>query len=125
MMRARLALRNTLPSSPFKSGLGGDVHIRAHAGLGDCPANDLLGSAKSIDGGRVDDIDAMLQRGTDGGNRFSFIGSAPHPPANGPGAERDGRDLERCAGNIGKLHVHFESFGLTSHDPAPSSCACG
>jgi hypothetical protein len=84
-----------------------------------------VGSAESIDGGRVDDIDAMLQRGTDGGNRFSFIGSAPHPPANGPGADRDGRHLERCAGNVAKLHVHFESFGLTSHDPAPSSSACG
>src|SRR6202023_1314129 len=113
---------------PFKSGLGGNKHARAHAGLGDCPANDLLGSAESIDGGRVDDIVSMLQHGTDGGNRFSFIGSAPHPPANGPGADRDGRHLERCAGNVGKLHVHFlhvhfESFGLTSHDPAPSSSA--
>jgi hypothetical protein len=42
--------------------------------------------------------------------------------ADGPGTDRDARDLERCAGNLGKLHFDFESVGLTSHDHVPSFC---
>src|ERR1019366_5507233 len=71
-----------LSTLPFKADLGRNEHARAQLTLGYCPANDLLGAAESIGRGRVDDIDAVLQCGTDGGNGFSFIGSAPHPPSN-------------------------------------------
>jgi len=41
--------------------------------------------------GRVDDIDALLDRGADGGNRFRFVGPTHiHPPmAQVPMATRD------------------------------------
>ena len=89
---------------PFKSGLGGDDDARAQAALGDCLADDLLGTAEAVDRSRIDDIDAMLERRPDGGNRGGFVGSAPHPSADGPGAERDARHRKRRARNVGELH---------------------
>ena len=97
---------------------------RAQPAFGDRPANDLLGAAESIDRGRVDKVDAMLERGLDGSDRFSFVGSTPHPPADGPSPNSNGRHLERRAGNVGTFHVHFESLCLTSHDPVLSLSAC-
>src|SRR3979490_529966 len=51
---------------PLKSSLGGNKHFRAPPTLGDRPANDLLGPAKSIDRGGIDDVDAMFECGVDG-----------------------------------------------------------
>src|ERR1700704_1101196 len=105
---------------PLKSGLGGKEHVRAQPAFGDRLANDLLGAAKSIDRGRVDKVDAMLERGLDGSDRFSFVGSAPHPPADGPSTDSDGRHPERRAGNVHAFHIQFESFCVTDHDPVLS-----
>src|SRR4030088_2395776 len=69
---------------PLKSGLGGDKHVRAQPAFGDRPANDLLGTAESIDRSRVDNVDAMLECGLDGSDRLSFVGSAPPPPDDRP-----------------------------------------
>src|SRR5258708_8333539 len=113
-----------LSTVPLKSGLGGNKHVRAQPAFGDRPANNLLGAAESIGRRRVDNVDAMLECGPDGGDRFGFVGSTPHPSADGPGADRDRRYLERCAGNLGKLHFRFESFCLIGHDPVPSSITC-
>src|SRR5258706_9418566 len=49
---------------PLKSGLAGNKHVRAQPAF-DRLAYDLLGAAKSIDGGGVDDVDAMPQCGPD------------------------------------------------------------
>src|SRR5712691_12554260 len=74
---------------PLEADLGGNKHARAQARLSDRLADDLLGAAESIDRGGVDDVDAVVQRGPDGRNRLSLVGSAPHPPADGPSADRD------------------------------------
>ena len=67
---------------PLKSGLGGNQHVRAQATFGDCLAYDLLGTAESVDRGRVDYVDAMLEGGPDGRNRLSLVLFHPHihPP---------------------------------------------
>src|SRR5258708_34951234 len=80
---------------PLKSGLGGNKHVRAQPAFGDRPANDLLGAAESLDRGRVDNVDAMLECGLDGSDRFSFVGSSPHPPADRPSALSDQRHPDR------------------------------
>jgi DNA-binding ferritin-like protein len=61
----------------------------------------------------------MLDRGADGGDGFRLVGSAPHPAADRPGAERDPRDLERCAGNSGPFELHLENIGLLNHRATP------
>src|SRR5882757_469150 len=76
---------------PFKAGLGGDKHARAQPTLGECLPNDFLGATESVSRRRVDDIDAMLDAGSDRGNRFRLIGSTPHPAADRPGADSDAR----------------------------------
>src|SRR5216684_3735454 len=108
---------------PLKSGLAGNDHVRAQPAF-DRLANNLLGAAKSIDRGRVDNVDTMVDCGPDGSDGYSLVGSAPHPPADGPGADRNVRHLERRAGNARAFHVHFESFCLTDHDRVPSLSAC-
>src|SRR5258708_24281643 len=113
-----------LSTVPLKSGLGGNKHVRAQPAFGDRPADDLLGAAESIGWRGVDNVDAMLECGPDGGDRFGFVGSTPHPSADGPGADRDRRYLVRSAGKLGKLHFRFESFCLIGHDPVPSSSTC-
>src|SRR5258705_12967378 len=35
-----------------------------------------------------------------GANRFFFVGSAPHPAADGPGAERDSRTNKICTRDV-------------------------
>src|SRR5882724_12632573 len=79
---------------PLQSGLGGNEHVRAQPAFGDRLADDLLGPAESVDRGGVDNVDAMLECGPNGCDRLSLVGSAPHPSADGPGADGDGRHLE-------------------------------
>src|SRR6516165_12724664 len=55
--------------------------------LGDGLADDLFRTAESIDRGGIDEIDAALDRCSDRGNGFRFLGSTPHPAADGPGAQ--------------------------------------
>ena len=105
------------PAIPLQSGLGRNQHVRAQPAFGDRLADDLFGAAKPIDRSGVDNIDAMLECAPDGGDGFGFVGAAPHPPADRPRADGDRRHLERGAGNVGKLHFHFESFCVINHDP--------
>src|SRR5882757_3676779 len=99
---------------PFKAGLGGNEDAGAPAPFGDRLSDNFLGAAEAVDRRRIDDIDAVLQCRPDGRNGLGFVGSTPHPSANGPGAERDGRHFEGGAVNIGELHLHFEAIRLPS-----------
>src|SRR5450631_172675 len=101
---------------PLKPGLGGYNHIRAQLAFGDGLANDLLGATESIDRGGVNNVDAMLECGPDGSDRFPLVGTAPHPAADRPSTDSDGRHLERRTVNLAAFHIHFESFCLMSHD---------
>ena len=113
-----------LSALPFQSGLGCNKNLRAQSAFGDRLADDLLRTAESVDRGRVDNVDTMLECGADRSNGLSFVGSAPHPTADGPSSDSNRRHLQRRAGNVGKLHVHLESFCLTSHDPIPCFGTC-
>jgi hypothetical protein len=83
--------------------------------LGDSLANDLFGSAESVDWSRIDNVDTMLDRGSDRRNGFRFIGPTPHPSANSPGADRNTRGFKPSVGNVDKFHIGFDDFGLTLH----------
>src|SRR6516225_8682357 len=84
-------------------------------------ADDFFRTAESIDRCGIDEIDALLDRRSNRGNGFRFVGSTPHPAADGPGAQGDTRHFKRCAGDGGTLHLDFSGFGFTSHGLAPSS----
>ena len=77
--------------------LGGDKDLVA-ADLGDRLANDFLGMALAIDGGGVDEVHAAVDHGANGPDRLGVVDLAVVPAegvgtADGPGADRDGRDL--------------------------------
>src|SRR5947207_753143 len=73
--------------APFQTDLGGNEHARAQITFGERLADDFFGTPESINRSGIDDVDAMLFRGADRGDRFRFVGSAPHPAANRPGAD--------------------------------------
>ena len=77
---------------PAHAALGGDDDVVASTGDG--LADDFFGLAHAVDGGGVDGVDAGVEGGVDGGDGFSLVGAAPHPSADGPGAEDDGGDFE-------------------------------
>ncbi len=62
--------------------------------LADGLADDFLGTAEAMDRSGIDEIDAVVGRRSDRCNRFRFVGSAPHPAADRPGAERNARYFE-------------------------------
>src|SRR6266853_2302789 len=123
-MRVLLALRNGRPSFQSRPTL---VAIRTRLR---CPPSasalphDLLRAAEAIDRRRIDERDAAIDSLMNGTDRLCFIGSAPHPSADRPCAERNGRHLERRAGNVDKLHVDFGCFGLKGHDLPPPRGFC-
>src|SRR5216683_4423751 len=59
-------------------------------------ANDLFGTPIAVDGRSVDQIDALVECRMNGANGFLLVSSAPHPAADGPGAERDSGTNEIC-----------------------------
>src|SRR5271156_420527 len=111
-----------LSTVPLQSGLGGNKYVRAQPSFGDCFAYDLLGTAETVNGRRVDNIDTVLECGPDGDDGLGLVGSSPHPPANSPGSYGDGRYFERGARNVPEFEVPFKSFRLMSHDTILSLC---
>src|SRR5260221_13167737 len=113
------AIARNFIAVPLKSCLRGNNHVRAQLAVSDGLADDLFGSSKSVAWSRIDDVDAMLDRATDRCDGFRFVGSTPHPPANGPGADRNARHFEIRAGDVAKFHIGFEKFSLSCHDLVP------
>src|SRR5262245_29850570 len=107
------------PVLPFESDLGGDEHARTQAVFGEGLADDLLGATEAVGRSRVDDVDAMLDRGADGGDGFRLVGSAPHPAADRPGTERDARYFERGTGNSGPFDLHLGNISLLDDRVTP------
>src|SRR5262249_40677627 len=89
--------------------------------LGEGLADDFFRTAESIGRSGIDEIDAVLGRRSDRSDGFRFLGSTPHPAADGPGAQGNTRHFERCANDGGPLHLDFAGFGFTSHGLTPSS----
>ena len=92
-----------LAVAPFQAHLGGDDRPCAQPGSRDCLADDLLGHPEPVYRRRIDQVDTLFQSGLDGGDRFTLVGSAPHPAAHRPGSERHARHLELSAGNVNGL----------------------
>src|SRR5690606_35695723 len=67
-------------------------------------SDDLFGEALPVGRRCVDQGDALVQRGLDGGNRLTLIGAAPHPAADGPGAEADCGSADAGAANLSGQH---------------------
>ena len=101
---------------PLKPSLGGNEDTRAQMTLGNRLADNFFGAAEAIGRSGIDDVDAVFNRGPDGGDRVPFIGSTPHPATNGPCTDCDARYIHGCSRNPGNLHVHLKSFSLLSHD---------
>src|SRR5205807_458962 len=76
---------------PSHHALGRDDHAVTRPAL-DRLADQLFAVTHAIDGGGVDRVDTVVERGANGVERVAFFVAAPHPPADGPGAEDDGRD---------------------------------
>src|SRR5262245_16913856 len=89
--------------------------------LGEGLTDDFFRTAEPIGRGGIDEINAVLDRRSDRGNRFRFLGSTPHPAADGPGAQGNARYFERSADDGGTLNLDFAGFSFTSHGLAPSS----
>jgi len=53
---------------PFEAHLCGNEHARANVAFGQCLADNFFGTPESVSGSRINDIDAVLDRGPDGGN---------------------------------------------------------
>src|SRR5829696_1577796 len=113
-MNARLAgIAEGLAIFPVKADLGRDRDALATPALGQRLSDDLLRAAEAIDRRRIDQRDATIDSRTNGTDRLRFIGTAPHPSTDRPGAERDARWLQRCTGNVDAFHA--KRFVLTVH----------
>src|SRR5687768_10346638 len=53
-------------------------------------ADDLLRQTLAVGRRRIDQRNALVDRGLDGVDRIAFIRAAPHPAADRPGAKPDG-----------------------------------
>src|SRR4029077_15449365 len=76
---------------PCQADLGCDLHLVAKRSFGKRLADDLLGTAETIGRRRVDQRYAAFHRRANGGDGLSFVGAAPHPAADRPGAKSDSR----------------------------------
>jgi hypothetical protein len=74
---------------PRQTDFGRDNDMLAAAVLGESRADDLLGATEPVNRRRIDNVDTVVERRPDGGNRLRFVGAAPHPTADGPGADRN------------------------------------
>ena len=102
MMWPREAPRSLGPL-PTAERLGGQNDIRTLvAGIRDRPAGDLLRKPLRVDVGRVDEVDAGVERAGDDAVGIGLVerayrGPEAAPPAEGHGAKTDLRDREvRC-----------------------------
>src|SRR6266478_4775354 len=81
---------------PVDADLGGEDNALPAAVLAQGFAHDLFGTPIAVDGRSVYEIDALVECRMNGANGFLLVSSAPHPAADGPGAERDSGTNEIC-----------------------------
>ncbi len=102
---ARAAVAAWASGAPLQPGLGGDERLAAQAVAVERLADDAFGNTEPIDRRRVDEVDAQVQGGADGSDGLDLVGAAPHPAADGPGAEPDARTLQFRTAQIDAFHV--------------------
>ncbi len=101
--------------APLQRRLGGDHRLVAQALQG--LADDLFGMAEAIDRRGVDQVDPGFHRTPDGFHRRRVVSAAPHPAADGPGAEADARDRR-----VDTLDAN--AFNAHGNTPADRENAC-
>lgn len=103
--------------APLQRRLGGDHRLVAQTLQG--LADDLLGVAEAIDRRSVDQVDPGFHRAPDGFHRRRVVSAAPHPAADGPGAEADARDRRVDALDANAFNAH----GNTPRENGCRRCA--
>src|ERR1700674_3779595 len=96
---------------PIESDFGGKDNALSVTTLAQGFTHDFFRTSKAVNGRCVDQVDALVECGMNGADGFLFVGSAPHPAADGPGAERDS----------GTNKVRTVDFDVFQHD-CPSRC---
>src|SRR5260221_365318 len=89
-----------LACCPVEAYFCGEDGAISEAVLAQSFSHNLLGASLSVDRCGIEQIDAVVESGMDSANRFLLVRAAPHPAANGPGAERDPRRDEISALDI-------------------------
>src|ERR1700694_2674 len=96
--------------TPAQAAFGKDVR------LGSAPvlqraADDFLGVPQTVDGGRVDPINAEFERTVNGGNGVVVVlrspGELPARAANGPGSVAHGSDVQVGIAKLACLHFYL------------------
>src|ERR1700676_3781502 len=109
---------------PTKSTFGENVWPRSRPGS-QRKGDNFLRVAHSVNGGRIDPVNAKLECAMNRGYRCFIILLAPTKfpagAADGPGAEADGRD--RQVRVTEPLRFHFNPFKFRFHVPAPRTRA--
>src|SRR5262249_20418773 len=110
-------------SPPIESDLGGQHHAIALAPALQGLPDDLLGCALTVDGSRIDQRDAGVERGTDRPDRALLVRAAPHPAAHPPGSEADAGGLRGDAFDRDMFHStsSLHPSGLRSPSGAGSA----
>src|SRR6266481_4604119 len=96
---------------PIESDFGGKDNAVSATMLAQGFTNDFFRTPKAVNGRCVDQVDALVECGMNGANGFLFVASAPHPAADGPGAESDS----------GTNKIRTVDFDVFQHD-CPSRC---
>src|SRR5713226_525920 len=95
---------------PVEADFGGEDNALPATALAHSFTHDLFGTPIAVDGCSIDQIDATIERRMNGANGFFLVGSAPHPAADGPGAECDSGTNESCTVDVDIFqHVVFLS----------------
>ena len=101
-----------LAVTPLDADLGGNDCIGTRTRFRYSASDDVLGYAEAVGGRGIDQCDPLIQRSENGVGGFPFVSAAPHPAAHGPGAERDARHSQACAGNRDELDVERVTASL-------------
>src|ERR1700687_1032480 len=95
---------------PAQAALGKDVRLGTAPVLQRAGDN-LLGVSQTIDGGRVDPVDAEFERAVNGGNGVVVVLRAPSElpvrAANGPGSVAYGSDVQVGIAKLACLHFNL------------------
>ena len=93
---------------------------------GDGLADDLLRPAHAIGGRGVDQRHPGVDRRPDRRDRRGLVGAAPHPSADGPGAEADRGGADAGAADFARLHhvviLFSTSFAVASSSTIALTC---
>src|SRR5271154_2498285 len=86
--------------APVDAYFGGEDDALSTTGLAHGFAHDFFRASLTVDRCGIEQIDAVIECRMNGTDGLLLLRSAPHPPADGPGAERNPRGEKICALDI-------------------------